>query len=429
MTSQKIADQAITGPKLETLFPNLQGQAWNTYVKVEVDRYGRVRGGGANLNANDIPNLGAGKITTGLFNLAQIPDIQAQNIIKGPGNANQGILPRNVIPRFPPTKIAGRLDAARLPASPSFDTTEITQGIKIGTVNSNCNPQNEGMVRFNGGVGLRAMEFCNGSQWKRVVIEPPINCPANFIGVPGNDFYNTRNFCVMKYEAKQDPTNPARAISQASGPPWANINRAEAQAACQAAGFELLSNDHWQTMARNIERVPQNWANNQIGNVGGLNRGHSDGTPSNALEASGDDTQGCFGTGQQGDCNGPGRHQKRTHIVDNKAKNEVIWDMGGNVWEWMSDDDSTDYGASARNIAELTGAPKDRFGPSGDYSATLGNSPYGHLGQLAPGTGNAVLRGGNWFPGTVTGLFGATLHHGPLVRIQDIGFRCMTSPL
>ena len=101
----------------------------------------------------------------------------------------------------------------------------------------------------------------------------------------------------------------------------------------------------------------------------GLSRGHSDDVPFNALEASSDDTQGCFGTGQENTCDDAGRSQKRTHIVNNHGKDEVIWDMAGNVAEWVSDHNNTNYGSS-QFIAELTdGNPaKDRFGPSGDYS-------------------------------------------------------------
>ena len=128
------------------------------------------------------------------------------------------------------------------------------------------------------------------------------------------------------------------AISQAAGNPWASINRADAVAACGASGLELLTNNHWQTIARNIESVKENWANNTIGDAGGLNRGHSDnGTPNNAL-AAGNGSDPCVGTSN--DCSA-WTDQKRTHTISNRGNNEVIWDIAGNVWEWMSDNNTT----------------------------------------------------------------------------------------
>ena len=60
------------------------------------------------------------------------------------------------------------------------------------------------------------------SQPQPIVSSTITTCPLNFILVPGSSTYNTNDFCVMKYEAKQvgSTTTP---ISQASGLPWVNI--------------------------------------------------------------------------------------------------------------------------------------------------------------------------------------------------------------
>ena len=163
--------------------------------------------------------------------------------------------------------------------------------------------------------------------------------------------------------------------------------------------------------------------------MGGLNRGHSDASPNSALEASSNDTEGCFGTGQEGDCNGAGRSQKRTHIVDNHGRNELIWDMAGNVSEWVSDDRPPNDPGGSQFIAEITGARKDRFGPSGDYSATLGSPDYGNLGIFfQSGASSGVLRGGRWNNPRRAGVFAADLSYGPSSRTTGIGFRCFYSP-
>ena len=141
----------------------------------------------------------------------------------------------------------------------------------------------------------------------------PVECRDGFVGIPNDSDYDTGDFCVMKFEAKNDGSD--NAVSVAAGDPWASINRADARAACEASDLQLLTNNHWQTIARNIESVKENWANNTIGDADGLNRGHSDGTPNSAL-AAGDDNDPCVGTSN--DCSA-WTDQKRTHTISNRG--------------------------------------------------------------------------------------------------------------
>ena len=199
----------------------------------------------------------------------------------------------------------------------------------------------------------------------RVYVNPSttaanLTCPTGYIPVPGNSLYQTKDFCVMKYEAKAVATSAptvglttpttgyntiddnnttattaanGRAVaSVASGYPIANIDQPTAASYCSTAGASLISNAEWMTIARNIEGQLSNWttgtaASTAIG-TGGLYRGHSDGTPDTALEA-GADNDGYIGTGNSGFS-----IERRTHTLSN---GEVIWDLGGNVWEWTSD--------------------------------------------------------------------------------------------
>ena len=127
-------------------------------------------------------------------------------------------------------------------------------------------------------------------------------CPGNFVGVPSLTGYTTNSFCVMKYEAKNDGSN--NAISQAEGSPYVSLNHDDSREKCQdiATGYDLITNDEWQSIARNIELVGSNWDTGTVGSsggdFGGLNRGHSDGIPTNALEANSDDNNACHATGQ-----------------------------------------------------------------------------------------------------------------------------------
>ncbi|MGA1050594.1 MAG: type II secretion system protein, partial [Minisyncoccia bacterium] len=147
-----------------------------------------------------------------------------------------------------------------------------------------------------------------------------LTCPTGYIKVPGNSLYQTKDFCVMKYEAKavdiNDPTvglitpvtvvsagiprntidniatattaaNGRAVASVASGYPIANIDQITAASYCTTAGASLITNAEWMTIARNIEAQNSNWYNptptpvNQVGS-GGLWRGHSDNSPANA---------------------------------------------------------------------------------------------------------------------------------------------------
>ena len=224
-----------------------------------------------------------------------------------------------------------------------------------------------------------------------------LNCPENFITVPGNPFYNITAFCVMKYEAKQDSEDEEKVVSQAEDHPLVQVSREKAEEACKKSGYELLTNDHWQTIVRNIEKIPDNWKRSTSGGKLILSRGHSEGTfGDQALEAS-SDNDSCHGVqiddGER--CDLSHWHiNRRTHRLSN---NQVIWDMAGNVWEWVRDDNNEAYSERAYislltqegdpltyslNLDDIKGEPrtmKDQFGPEGDYS-DLAAPDYGGLG-------------------------------------------------
>lgn len=313
---------------------------------------------------------------------------------------------------------------------------------------------------------------------------PTGGAEGEYILVPGNSTYGTSDFCVMKYEAKAErdsdsqinawgclegtascgqddwvlntsPTEASTPVSVATGRPWREISRDQAISECQSlgAGFDLITNDEWQTIARNIELQSNNWEEGVVGGVstgnGGtnnnrLNRGHADGTPNEPLAANASDTQGCEGTGQtcSGGTGGDWNLEKRTHNLSN---GEVIWDIGGNVWEWVKDDSTNSYGTISYisqitaithpNNYSLSGGTtttarnaKDQFGPLGDYtslsSGDYGGLGYGYLNSAA----GAVLRGGSWVNNTRSGVFSAYLYFGPSYSYNAFGFRCVFRP-
>jgi hypothetical protein len=182
-------------------------------------------------------------------------------------------------------------------------------------------------------------------------------CPDGYISIPGNATFSTSDFCVMKYEAKafkndteqvdedgcaeagcttanwasifHADSNPTgyKPMSVAEGKPWRRISQVNAKTACEnlGSGYALINNPEWMSIAHNIENVNANWSNSTVGN-GHLNRGHSDSNPNEPCDASIENVQTNCSTG------GADFHQKRTLTLSN---NEVIWDIAGNVWNWV----------------------------------------------------------------------------------------------
>ena len=90
--------------------------------------------------------------------------------------------------------------------------------------------------------------------------------------------YTSRGFCVAKYEMKKNNNSAkAEAISQKRGMPWTRITQGQAIKACQymGEGYDLITNEEWQTVARHIEKVTANWYGNRVASKGGLNQGYT----------------------------------------------------------------------------------------------------------------------------------------------------------
>ncbi len=275
-----------------------------------------------------------------------------------------------------------------------------------------------------------------------------INCPTNFIAVPARSPYTSLGFCVAKFEMKvqgqsdgniaYNATNVAE--SRPDGTPWVNITRAQAIAECQAlgAGYDLITNAQWQAIAQNAELKSTNWTSGMVGSEM-MYRGHSEAAPNSALAVS-DTADKYDGTGNSGaQTYGSGKEQRRSLDLSNGSE---IWDLSGNVWEWVKDDNTTNFGTDnywsqitdvtnpvPGTVGGLTGTGKYLFGPSGSYGA-LGSTQYGGLGYgWVNYNAGSILRGGRWFDGPGAGVFGVYLGLDPSVNFNYLGFRCARDPL
>lgn len=249
----------------------------------------------------------------------------------------------------------------------------------------------------------------------------PFTCPTNFIMVPALPGYTTQDFCVAKYEMKNVS---GVATSQATLTPWYNITRTNARTNCAALGskYGLITNSQWQSIARNIEGIASNWSTGIVGS-GSLNKGHSDTAPGSPLAADVDDNNACAGTGQT--CSSTVWHmQRRTHNLSN---GNVIWDLGGNLWEWIYEDfgdlpisptvtsgwkEFTNVAVGLNNISLFGSVDPTR-------SSTEG------IGQVYGGSAGAIHRGGYYSNLAPAGIFTTGFQDTAGTSAATLGYRCV----
>ena len=193
-----------------------------------------------------------------------------------------------------------------------------------------------------------ALSQISGTPPSSLKNEKPTSCTENFIFVPGLLPYTNKEFCVSKYEMKR--SNSGNAVSKAAGEPWVGITRQKAIKECRSLGseYDLISNEQWQTIARNITSVPANWSTGQVAS-GELNKGYYDGFSQSGLPASTDELTGnCYKTGKECSQNS-WNTLRRTHMLSN---GNIIWDFSGNVSEWISNDNQIDTAGITKQSPE-----------------------------------------------------------------------------
>ena len=267
-------------------------------------------------------------------------------------------------------------------------------------------------------------------------------CPIGYIPVPPNPaLYTFAPFCVAKYEMKN---NASVATSQAAGFPWTNLTQDEARSHCFALGanYQLISNAQWMTVAHNAEQGSLNWSSGTPA-TGVFPRGHCDSGPSSTLEASSNDGDHYYLTNNflgQGPLSG--EEQRRVLILSNGEK---IWDMAGNVSEWvdwnidpamkayLSIDGTTSALWKEINIIDANISLGQYMEPAAwlpFYHPSI-NSSNG-IGKYWAGynnSGGAAQRGGNFSSGGSAGIYALQLQNSASnYSGSELGFRCSFVP-
>jgi hypothetical protein len=294
------------------------------------------------------------------------------------------------------------------------------------------------------------------------------SCPSGYISIPGNTTFSTSDFCAMKYEAKafkndteqvdadgcgevgcttanwasifHADSNPTgyKPVSVAEGKPWRRISQVNAKTACEnlGSGYALISNPEWMTIAHNIENLNANWSFGAVG-AGHLNRGHSDSNPNEPCDA--------FQENVQTDCStvGTDSQQNRTHTLSN---NEVIWDISGNVYQWVDwNIPSADKAYIAADGAPLnawrdfsglytSGVLTEVSDPMAVWTWSPFNSTFSgaqNIGRYYSGvnsSGGAARRGGRWGDATGPGVYTLDLVDPATHTHTYIGLRCVFRP-
>lgn len=295
-----------------------------------------------------------------------------------------------------------------------------------------------------------------------VSVDNRFDCPDGYIPVPRSASYTERDFCVMEYEASSEHRRNDRygsgssygnnrygnnrygntgygssggrygeddgyyfdrAISRSGNDPWTEVSHGEAKEKCQnnGIGYNLITNDDWQTIAHHIESEHFNWS-----------AGRAIVRADNFLNV-GVALTGAYGGSGRGGSSSRWELGKRSHILPN---GEEIWDFSGGVWEFVLD---TASGLGVRNennkpISELSGENKRLFGPKSNYNSlsdrNIRETP-GGLGQARLSTVRDYIARGGGSSERDLGIFAVRAdidNKRSGASLRGIGFRCIFRP-
>jgi len=207
-------------------------------------------------------------------------------------------------------------------------------------------------------------------------------CPDGMAYINDNGGY-----CIDQYEAYNAGSSIAGSANGTT--PWTSVSQTNAKIYCENAGKHLCTSLEWLGAA------------NLQGQIYYL---------------PGDLSVEPYGCNVNSQC-APCLTGSRTGCVSV----EGVYDMVGNVWEWVDE---------VVNTTSPSGGSGNHYpSESGDFQTSTDSdtNKYGNDSvYFAAGTasGRGVLRGGRWSDGAVAGPFCASLALGPSIANPSFGFRC-----
>ena len=262
-------------------------------------------------------------------------------------------------------------------------------------------------------------------------------CGDGYIGISNVSGKSSDNFCVMQYEARFEPGeeetnyynrgNYIEAKSIPNGSIITNVSITDAIQYCRnnarsgGVGYNLMTNEEWQIIARSIELEDSNWnlGESVVAGDNYLNLGNIRGRIEDRVDISDERSERW-------------NLNTRFHRLLNGA---YIWDFSGNVWEIVShnlDDLPDDYRGFIYKVSREPEL-KNLIGPRKNYTSldttTERYSYASGLGYAELSGGGVLLRGGsvNSFD-RGGGIFSARSVRSSLERTNDVGFRCTFRP-
>jgi hypothetical protein len=183
----------------------------------------------------------------------------------------------------------------------------------------------------------------------------------------------------------------------AEGTPWVRVKFADSKAACEAAGFALITETQALAIAHNVAAQDCNWTKGKVGE-GKLFRGLRKGNVSSA---------------QPGTYEPTDTKERRWLTLSN---GERICDINGNAYSWIFDNVQGDADGLT-GIIEADSISLQAPFPSQEKG--IGWRPDGRRDW----SGRALIRGGCWYSGSNAGVFCLNLGW-PAHELDSVGFRC-----
>jgi hypothetical protein len=289
-----------------------------------------------------------------------------------------------------------------------------------------------------------------------------LKCPEDYILVPGRNENMTKDFCVMKFQARpwndknqnelidsdeifmdgydtkgfaHEPKNAKTnwgidnylPTSVSEGLPWMFMSRGEIQEGGQVTDgaikacrnlnmkfkrsdglkFDLMNNNEWQTIAHDVEEQKENWVGEIIGEEC-IKVGNTGNRPYKCSYIGGRPESGA--------------NPNAKLVLSNGSE---IYHFSGNLKHWIMDDNLNLSPGTPTYMADLPGS---QFGPLKRYACS---TKYGYCGfgysWFNFRDKRGVVRGGSNLWGTPWGFAGlySTTFVEPSKSYEKVGFRCV----